>query len=182
MFTTISCFTHHTHVYESCWPTSCYWSSQLWLVILKPQSVFLLVTYHQTYWILHDRPFWWRGRENNDTHWRLVLTTISLNGSWVPFTLSTPPATLCPTDPSYSVKLPRGQEASLQSLYEKKFKSLLDLCDSSYSWWIRSHQWPGWCSTFELLNCSKPKKKCVLQVVKRPHTLCFHCLWLQQEY
>ena len=43
-------------------------------------SVFLFVTYHQTYWILHDRPFWWGGREKRHA---LKSSTDSDFSQWV---------------------------------------------------------------------------------------------------
>lgn len=44
------------------------------------------VTYHQTYWILHDRPFWWGGRQKRHALKAGADSHFSQGGLWVTFT------------------------------------------------------------------------------------------------
>lgn len=86
-----------------------------------PFCVFFFVTYHQTYWILHDRPFWWGGRQKRHalkagagSHFSqgVVGTLQSFPGFW-PTPLSQP----CPPTHLYFVKtlqkVPWGQKTLL---------------------------------------------------------------------
>lgn len=92
---------------------------------------FFFVTYHQTYWILHDRPFWWGGRQKRHalkagagSHFSqgVVGNLQSFPGFWpTPLSQPCPPSTHL-----YFVKtlqkVPWGQETlSFYVLKRQKF-------------------------------------------------------------
>lgn len=101
---------------------------------------FFFVTYHQTYWILHDRPFWWGGRQKRHalkagagSHFsqRVVGNLQSFPGFW-PTPLSQP----CPPSAHlYFVKtlqkVPWGQKTLLfYVLKRQKFLVFLSPTES----------------------------------------------------